>query len=168
MPFLAPNGLFTSTEGSAQAAASSQKGLPRAVGSPSLGTGSQCAWRHPGLGPTCIGFLTPLRTPHSIPMPPPGNPLLTMTETCRVPRGWRKRRDCYEDLPLTDYQGVWGRSIESSSGVERSYIPQPRPRVGRAGTGPRPLLCCPASEPLGPWPDARFYPAGGARRGARR
>lgn len=84
-----------------------------------------------------------------------------MTETPRAPRGCRKLGGGEKALPLTDYQGVRGRS----SGAERPrgtlYTPS-RPRVRRAGTGPR----RPASELRGPGPVTRPHPARG-RAGAR-
>lgn len=79
----------------------------------------------------------------------PGTPL-TMTETCRVLRGWRRRGDVHEALPLTDYQGVRGRSSEREGGPEGSYIPRSWPRVGRADTGPAPASAAPPPSPRSP------------------
>lgn len=46
----------------------------------------------------------------SPPFPPHPASALTMTETCRDPRDCKRIRDGDKYLPLTDYQGVRGRS----------------------------------------------------------
>lgn len=67
-----------------------------------------------------------------------------MTETCRDPRDWKRITDGEKYLPLTDYQGVRGRS-ELGTGPWDFIYPFPSHVSGRQALDPAPA---PAAPPL--------------------
>lgn len=102
--------LSTSPQGSVLAASSSLNiSLPVNSAFPTRSSEASLLAGLRDAAPRAPGFHSPFglfSPPRHIPRTPP----LTMTETSRVRWGWRRLGDGVKVLPLTDYQGVRGRS----------------------------------------------------------